>query len=73
MSVHRKGAPSTPLIHIAITKILEEVLVANSLPPAICSLVSGGAEIGQAIARDRRIPLVSFTGSTEVSHQFLNL
>ena len=63
----RKGAPSTPLIHVAVSKIVEEVLVANSMPPAICTLVSGGAEIGEAIARDRNIPLVSFTGSTPVS------
>ena len=36
------------------------------MPPAICTLVSGGADIGEAIARDRNIPLVSFTGSTPV-------
>lgn len=63
----RKGAPSTPLVHVAVTKIIEEVLIANSVPPAICAMVSGGAEIGEAMARDRRIPLVSFTGSTPVS------
>ena len=50
-----------------MTKIVEEVLLANSVPSAICSLVSGGAEIGEAMARDRRVPLVSFTGSTPVS------
>ena len=63
----RKGAPTTPLIHVAVTKIVEDVLVANSLPPAICSMVSGGAQIGEAISKDRRVPLVSFTGSTPVS------
>lgn len=62
----RKGAPSTPLIQVAIAKIMEEVLVANSLPPAICTMVSGGALIGEAIAKDKRVPLVSFTGSTPV-------
>lgn len=75
MLVNRKGAPSTPLIHVAITKIVEEVLVANSLPAAICSMVSGGAEIGEAIARDKKVPLVSFTGSTPVresSHTKIN-
>ena len=67
MSFCRKGAPSTPLVHVAVSKIVAKVLEANSLPPAICTLVSGGAEIGEAIARDRRVPLVSFTGSTPVS------
>jgi len=64
--IFRKGAPSTPLIHVAITKIVQEVLQANSMPPAICTLVSGGADIGEAMARDRAVPLVSFTGSTPV-------
>ncbi|CAG0920048.1 unnamed protein product [Notodromas monacha] len=61
-----KSAPSTPLIAVAITKIIADVLEKNSLPGSICSLVSGGANIGEAIAKDPQIPLVSFTGSTAV-------
>jgi len=61
-----KGAPSTPLVSVAITKVLEEVLVKNNVPGAVCSLVQGGADIGHKIASDGRIPLVSFTGSTAV-------
>ncbi|MFS7992179.1 putative aldehyde dehydrogenase (NAD(+)) [Helianthus anomalus] len=38
----------------------------NSLPAAIFTSFCGGAEIGQAIAKDTRIPLVSFTGSSKV-------
>lgn len=34
------------------------------MPGAICSLVCGGADIGSAISNDTRLPLVSFTGST---------
>lgn len=58
-----KGAPSTPLTSIAITRILQQVLESNRLPGAICSLICGGTEIGEKISRDVRIPLVSFTGS----------
>ena len=54
-------------MHVAVSKIIEEVLAANSLPPAVCTLVSGGADIGEAMAKDRNMPLVSFTGSTQVS------
>ncbi|XP_044496301.1 aldehyde dehydrogenase family 7 member B4-like isoform X2 [Mangifera indica] len=61
-----KGAPTTPLITIAITKLVAEVLEKNKLPGAIFTAFCGGAEIGQAIAKDTRIPLVSFTGSTKV-------
>lgn len=42
------------------------MLEKNNLPGAIFTTVCGGAEIGEAIAKDLRIPLVSFTGSTKV-------
>lgn len=61
-----KGAPTTPLVTIAVTKLVAEVLEKNSLPGAIFTSFCGGAEIGQAIAKDTRIPLVSFTGSSQV-------
>ncbi|KAL6560005.1 hypothetical protein OROGR_005122 [Orobanche gracilis] len=61
-----KGAPTTPLITIAMTKIIAGVLERNNLPGAIFTSFCGGAEIGQAIAKDTRVPLVSFTGSSKV-------
>lgn len=64
-----KGANSTPLITIAITKIIEKVLDRNDLPTSICCLVSGGADIGQTMARDDKINLLSFTGSTKVGRE----
>jgi len=64
-----KGAPTTPLTSIAVTKAVQEVFEANNLPPEICSLVSGGAEIGNLMAEDKRIHLLSFTGSTSTGRQ----
>ncbi|KAJ1967465.1 Alpha-aminoadipic semialdehyde dehydrogenase [Dispira parvispora] len=64
-----KGAPSTSLCSVAVTKILAQVLEENNLPGALCTLVSGGADIGQAMAKDRRLDLLSFTGSTKVGRQ----
>ncbi|KAG9458108.1 hypothetical protein H6P81_002616 [Aristolochia fimbriata] len=61
-----KGAPTTPLITIAMTEIVAGILERNNLPGGIFTSFCGGAEIGQAIAEDTRIPLVSFTGSTKV-------
>ncbi|RXI06186.1 hypothetical protein DVH24_018228 [Malus domestica] len=61
-----KGAPTTPLVTIAVTKLIAEVLKRNNLPGAIFTAFCGGAEIGEAIAKDTRIPLVSFTGSSKV-------
>lgn len=54
-----------------MTKLVAEVLEKNNLPSAIFTSFCGGAEIGQAIAKDTRIPLVSFTGSSKVTFHIL--
>ncbi|KAK3812191.1 MAG: Aldehyde/histidinol dehydrogenase [Benniella sp.] len=64
-----KGAPTTNLSSVAVTKILEKVLVKNGLPGALCSLVAGGADVGQAMVEDERVKLLSFTGSTAVGRK----
>ena len=61
-----KGAPTTPLTSVAITKVVADVLERNGLPGAISSLCQAGTEVGQAMAADHRLKLVSFTGSTAV-------
>ncbi|XP_074787568.1 alpha-aminoadipic semialdehyde dehydrogenase isoform X2 [Athene noctua] len=64
-----KGAPTTSLISVAVTKIIAKVLEDNRVPGAVCSLVCGGADVGTAMARDERMDLLSFTGSTKVGKQ----
>lgn len=64
-----KGAPTTNLSSIAVTKILQDVLESNNLPGALCSLVCGGADVGQAMAESPQVDLVSFTGSTAVGRK----
>ncbi|XP_076047135.1 aldehyde dehydrogenase 7 family member A1 [Oratosquilla oratoria] len=64
-----KGAPSTPLVSVAVTKVVVSVLEKNGLPGAISSLCCGGADVGTAMATDERLPLVSFTGSTAVGQK----
>ncbi|EEF25910.1 aldehyde dehydrogenase, putative [Ricinus communis] len=49
-----------------MTKLVAGVLEKNNLPTAVFTSFCGGADIGQAIAKDTRIPLVSFTGSSKV-------
>lgn len=61
-----KGAPTTNLVTVAVGKIMARVLERNGIPGAVCSIVTGGADIGQRIAEDQRLTLVSFTGSTKV-------
>jgi aldehyde dehydrogenase family 7 protein A1 len=61
-----KGAPSTNLCTLATQRIIQRVLERNGMPGSICVALTGGAEIGEAISKDPRVPLVSFTGSTQV-------
>ncbi|KAK0054650.1 alpha-aminoadipic semialdehyde dehydrogenase, partial [Biomphalaria pfeifferi] len=64
-----KGAPTTPLVSVAVTRVISSVLEKNKIPGAVCSLVSGGADIGELMARDERVKLLSFTGSTNIGHK----
>ena len=64
-----KGAPSTPLVSVAITKLVAEVLEKNGIDGAVSSLVCGDADVGSSMAKDPRIALLSFTGSTPVGRQ----
>jgi len=64
-----KPAPTTNLCSIAIHEIIQRVLARNNLPAGICTLVTGGADVGKKIAEDKRVDLVSFTGSTEIGRQ----
>ena len=60
-----KPSEKTPLTAIAVTKIAERVCRATGADPAIFSLLIGDRmTVGQKLAADRRIPLVSATGST---------
>ncbi|MDP5172911.1 MAG: aldehyde dehydrogenase family protein [Bacteroidia bacterium] len=61
-----KPSEKTPLTGIACMHIVQEVLEANDLPAGIFNLVIGDREIGQKLAEDRRIPLLSATGSTRM-------
>eukprot|EP00455_Lapot_gusevi_P000820 TRINITY_DN1035_c0_g1_i1.p1 TRINITY_DN1035_c0_g1~~TRINITY_DN1035_c0_g1_i1.p1 ORF type:complete len:557 (+),score=229.22 TRINITY_DN1035_c0_g1_i1:69-1673(+) len=62
-----KGADTTPLCSVALSRIIADVLEKEKLPGAIASLVTGsGPTIGEAMIRDPRVELVSFTGSTQV-------
>lgn len=62
----RKGARTTPLVTIAVTNLVVNVLRRNGFTGAIFTSFCGGDEIGQAMATDRRISLVSFSGTSKV-------
>lgn len=61
-----KPSEKAPLCGIACQNIISEVLKDNNLPQGISGLVIGDAEIGDLMAKDSRIPLISATGSTRM-------
>ena len=69
-SVVWKPASGTPLTAIACIKIAEQVCRENDVDPAIFSLTIGkGSTVGDRLLHDRRIPLVSATGSCTMGYR----
>ena len=58
-----KPSEKTPLCAIACQKIVSKVFEKNDVPEGVCGLVIGDYRIGELISNDKRIPLVSATGS----------
>jgi aldehyde dehydrogenase (NAD+) len=65
-----KPSTKTPLTAIACQNLLRGVFSRNEVPEGVSSVVVGpGAEIGERMASDRRIPLLSATGSTAMGRR----
>jgi aldehyde dehydrogenase (NAD+) len=58
-----KPSSSAPLCAIATTKVVNKVFERNGIRPISYLVVGSGGIVGNAIANDRRLTLVSFTGS----------
>jgi aldehyde dehydrogenase (NAD+) len=61
-----KPSSKTPLCAIACQHILAKVLKDNEMPEGISSLLISEEVVGELMTNDKRIALVSFTGSTRV-------
>ena len=64
-----KPSPKAPLCALAVQHICNEVMAKFGLKGIFNLLISDEAEIVKAMAKDSRIPLVSFTGSTQVGRE----
>ncbi|MFH1108142.1 MAG: aldehyde dehydrogenase family protein [Planctomycetota bacterium] len=65
-----KPSSQTPLTAIACSKIAERVCRATGADPAVFSLTVGpGSTVGEKLLHDRRIPLVSATGSCRMGYR----
>jgi aldehyde dehydrogenase (NAD+) len=57
-----KPSPFTPLQALILGEIAREV----GLPCGVLNIVTGGREVGEALTTDKRVDLISFTGSDAV-------
>ena len=61
-----KPSEKTPLTALACQHILGEVLWKNNVPEGVSCVVTGDYRIGELLSHDKRIPIVSATGSTRM-------
>ncbi|MEN0002555.1 MAG: aldehyde dehydrogenase family protein [Bacteroidota bacterium] len=61
-----KGSEKTPLCAVACQNILQKVLKENELPEGISCIITGDYKVGEMLTKDKRIPLISATGSTRM-------
>ena len=64
-----KPSEKTPLCAVACQNILAEVLKENNLPEGISCIINGEKEVGEWLAEDERVPLISATGSTRMGRE----
>jgi aldehyde dehydrogenase (NAD+) len=61
-----KPSEKTPFSAIACQQIVSEVFKKNDVPEGVCSLIIGDRSLGGRMAADKRIPLISATGSVRM-------
>jgi aldehyde dehydrogenase (NAD+) len=64
-----KPSPKTALCALAVQHICNRVMEKLALPPIFQIFIDAGTEIAGRFVDDRRVALVSFTGSTHVGRQ----
>src|ERR1700733_6237352 len=64
-----KPSPKTPLTALAVQHLCNRVVQAAGLPPIFQIFIDSGTELATRFIDDRRVALVSFTGSTAVGRK----
>src|SRR4030095_15459319 len=64
-----KPSHQAPLTAIAVTRIADRVLRANSAPPIFNLVMGGRTGVGERLVADRRVQLISATGSTRMGRE----
>jgi aldehyde dehydrogenase (NAD+) len=61
-----KPSEKTPLCALACQRIVAEVFERNNVPEGVSGLIIGERELGEWMSSDKRLPLISATGSTRM-------
>ncbi len=61
-----KPSEKTPLCAIACQNLISDVFVQNNVPEGVSCILISDKYIGEKMANDARIPLISATGSTQM-------
>jgi aldehyde dehydrogenase (NAD+) len=64
-----KPSPKTPLSALAVQALCNKVMQREQLPPIFQLFIDFGTELATRFIDDRRVALISFTGSTEVGRR----
>ena len=64
-----KPSPKTPLCAIAVQHICNQAMAEMGYSGIFCLLVDKGVDLMERFVRDRRVPLISFTGSSAVGRR----
>jgi aldehyde dehydrogenase (NAD+) len=64
-----KPSHKTPLTALAVQQMCVRVMQAAQLPPIFQLFIDGGTGLATRFVEDRRVALISFTGSTEVGRK----
>jgi aldehyde dehydrogenase (NAD+) len=64
-----KASEKTPLCSVACQQIVNRVFTKNKLPDGISSIITGNYAVGEWMTTDKRIALISATGSTRMGKQ----
>jgi aldehyde dehydrogenase (NAD+) len=61
-----KPSEKTPLCALACQNIIQSVFKKNNVPEGVSNIIVGGRDVGEWMSLDKRMPLVSATGSTRM-------
>ncbi|MCC6816130.1 MAG: aldehyde dehydrogenase family protein [Saprospiraceae bacterium] len=61
-----KPSEKTPLCSVAVQNIVAKVIQRNNLPDGLSCIINGDRKVGEWLAKDNQVALISATGSTRM-------